>query len=116
MTPIGPDGGEAAPFSHDGGGAPPARRLSWIPAIRGSAVLIIAWALRTRWQRGSRLGLSAGMAGLVAGLLVLRRHVLEPVVSARCLLDALGVSAVLTGTLRLLLLEGFKIRRSLRAL
>lgn len=123
MTPIGPGGGAEAPFSHDGGGAPPARRLSWIPAIRGaiavtpgvlvtatgthraalvnflgiywlfSAVRTIARALRTRWQRGSRLGLSAGMAGLVAGLLVLRRHVLEPVVSARFLLDDRDASA-----------------------
>ena len=33
---------------------------------------------------------------------MLGRHVLEPVVSARFLLDALSVSAVLTGTLRLL--------------
>jgi uncharacterized membrane protein HdeD (DUF308 family) len=41
------------------------------------------------------------MIGLVAGLLVLGRHVLEPVVSARFLADAIGVSAVLTGTLRL---------------
>jgi hypothetical protein len=41
------------------------------------------------------------MIGLVAGLLVLGRHVLEPVVSARFLADAFGVSAVLTGTLRL---------------
>ena len=41
------------------------------------------------------------MIGLVAGLLVLGRHLLEPVVSARVLVDAFGVSAVLTGTLRL---------------
>ena len=90
MTPIGPGGGAEAPFSHDGGGAPPARRLWWIPAIRGaiavtlgvlviatgsrraalvnflgiywlfSAVLTIAWALRTRWKRGTRLGLWLG--------------------------------------------------------
>ena len=55
-----------------------------------SAVLIIAWGLRTRWKRGSRLGLLAGMVGLVAGLLMLGRHVLEPVVSDGFLLDALG--------------------------
>jgi uncharacterized membrane protein HdeD (DUF308 family) len=131
MTPTGRDGGGAASFSQDDGGAPPAGRLWWIPAIRGaiavtlgvlviatgshqaalvnflgiywliSAVLTIAWALRTRWQRGSRLGLVAGMIGVVAGLLVLGRHVLESVVSARFLIDALGVSAILTGTLRL---------------
>jgi hypothetical protein len=64
------------------------------------AVLTVAWALRTRWKRGSWLGLIAGVVGIVAGLLVLGRHVLEPVVFARFLVDALGVSAVLTGTLR----------------
>ena len=131
MTPAGPGGGEAASFSEDGDGAPPARRLWWIPAIRGaiavalgvlaiatgsdraalvnflgiywllSAVLMLAWALRARWKPGSRLGLLAGMIGVLAGLLVLGRHLLEPVVSARFLVDALGVSAVLTGTLRL---------------
>jgi uncharacterized membrane protein HdeD (DUF308 family) len=67
-----------------------------------SAVLTAARALRTRWKRGSRLGLLAGKVGLAAGLQVLGRHVLEPVVSARFLLDALGVPTVLTGTLRLL--------------
>jgi uncharacterized membrane protein HdeD (DUF308 family) len=112
-------------------GAPPAGRLWQIPAIRGaiavvlgvlavaagsdraamvnflgtywlfSAVLTIAWALRARWKPGSRLGLLAGIIGLVAALLVLGRHVLAPVVSARFLVDAFGVSAVLTGTLRL---------------
>jgi len=131
MTPNDPGGGGAASISEDGGGAPPGRRLWQIPAIRGaiavtlgvlavatgsdraalvnflgiywlfSAVLIIAWALRARWKPGSRLGLVAGIIGLVAGLLVLGRHVLEPVVSARFLVDAFAVSAVLTGTLRL---------------
>ena len=114
-----------------GSGAPPARRMWWIPAIRGafavtlggiaiatgshraalvnflgiywliSAALTVAWAARTRWKRGSRLGLMAGMIGLVAGLLVLFRHVLEPIMSVGFLLDALGISAILTGTLRL---------------
>ena len=122
-----------------GGGAPPARRLWQIPAIRGtiavalgvlaiatgsdraalvnflgiywlfSAVLIIAWALRARWKPGSRLGLVAGIIGLVAGLLVLGRHLLEPVVSARFLVDAFAVSAVLTGTLRLV--GAFEVER-----
>ena len=131
MTPIGPGGGPAGSTSEGGGAAPPARRLWQIPAIRGaialmlgvlaiatgsdraalvnflgiywlfSAVLTLAWALRARWKPGSRLGLVAGTVGLVAGLLVLGRHILEPVVSARFLVDALGVSAVLTGTLRL---------------
>jgi hypothetical protein len=49
------------------------------------------------------------MVGLVAGLLVLGRHVLEPVVSARFLVDAFGISAVLTGTLRLL--GAFEVER-----
>jgi hypothetical protein len=50
---------------------------------------------------GSRLGLLAGIIGLVAALLVLGHHVLEPVVSAQFLVDAFAVSAILTGTLRL---------------
>ena len=69
-------------------------RIYWL----FSAVLMMAWALQTRWKRGSRLGLLAWIVGIVAGLLVLGRRVLEPVVSARFLLDALGVSAVLTGS------------------
>ena len=139
MTASGPGGGEAASISEDGGGAPPGRRLWQIPAIRGaiavalgvlaiatgsdraalvnflgiywlfSAVLIIAWALRARWKPGSRLGLLAGMIGLVAGLLVLGRHILEPVVSTRFLVDAFAVSAVLTGTLRLV--GAFEVER-----
>ena len=130
MTPDGPGGGEAISI-RDGGGAPPAGRLWWIPAIRGaiavalgvlaiatgsdreavvnflgiywlfSAVLMLAWALRARWKPGSRLGLLAGVIGVLAALLVLGRHLLESVVSAGFLVDALGVSAVLTGTLRL---------------
>jgi len=138
MTPSGPGGGEAASISENGGGAP-ARRLWQIPAIRGaiavalgvlaiatgsdraalvnflgiywlfSAVLIIAWALRARWKPGSRLGLVAGIIGLVAGLLVLGRHLLEPVVSARFLVDAFAVSAILTGTLRLV--GAFEVER-----
>jgi hypothetical protein len=43
----------------------------------------------------------AGIIGLVAALLVLGHHVLEPVVSAQFLVDAFAVSAILTGTLRL---------------
>jgi uncharacterized membrane protein HdeD (DUF308 family) len=130
MTSIGPVGGETASFPK-GAAAPPGRRLWWIPAIRGAiavalgvlvivtgshrmalvnflgiywltgAALTATWALQTRWKRGSRLGLSAGVIGIVTGLLVLGRHALEPVLPAGFLLDALGASAVLTGTLRL---------------
>jgi uncharacterized membrane protein HdeD (DUF308 family) len=131
MSDMGGMDSGADPISVGGGGAAPARRIWWIPAIRGgvavmlgvlvtvtgshraalvnflgiywliSAVVTIAWALRTRWKRGSRLGLAAGMVGLVAGMLVLLRHLLQPVVSAQLLLDVLGASVILTGTLRL---------------
>ena len=130
MSDMGRMASGADPISVGSGGSP-ARRIWWIPAIRGgvavmlgvlvtitgshraalvnflgiywliSAVVTIAWALRTRWKRGSRLGLAAGMVGLVAGMLVLLRHVLQPVASTQLLLDVLGVAVILTGALRL---------------
>lgn len=130
MSDMGRMASGADPISVGGGGAQ-ARRFWWIPAIRGgvavmlgvlvtitgshraalvnflgiywliSAVVTIAWALRTRWKRGSRLGLAAGVVGLVAGMLVLLRHVLQPVASTQLLLDVLGVAVILTGALRL---------------
>ncbi len=139
MTPTGRAGGAAAPLSVRGGGAQPSRIMWWIPAIRGavavllgvlaivtgshraalinflgiywliSAVVTVAWALRTRWKRGSRLGLMAGAIGIVAGLLVLFRHVLQPIVADRFLQDALGVLAILTGALRLV--GAFEVER-----
>jgi hypothetical protein len=41
MTPSGPGGAEAASISEDGGGAPPARRLWQIPAIRGAIAVAL---------------------------------------------------------------------------
>ena len=110
MTPIGPGGGAEAPFSHDGGDAGQApvvdpgdprpdrgharvlviatgsRRAALVNFLGiywlFSAVLTIARALWTRVEARLPAGPLAGMVGLVAGLLVLGRHVLEPVVSA----------------------------------
>jgi uncharacterized membrane protein HdeD (DUF308 family) len=129
MTSVGPVSGETASFGA-GAGVPPGRRW-WIPVLRGAfavalgvlvivtgshrsalvnflgiywligAILTVVWAVQTRWRRGSRLGLWAGVIGILAGLLVLGRHALESVVQVGFLLDALGASAILTGTLRL---------------
>ena len=135
--PIGRVGGEAASFSEDGGGAPPARRLWWIPAIRGAiavtlGVLVIATgSRRRRWSISSgRTGCSApfspspgpcgpgggaapgwafGWDGWPGGRAAGLPRPGTGRFSARFLLDALGVSAVLTGTLRLL--GAFEVER-----
>ena len=111
----------------------------WIPAIRGvialtlgvlavatgthrsallnflgiywlvSALLTITWALRIRWGRGSRLGLTAGIVGLVAAALVLLRGVLADAVPMSVLIDLFAVAAILTGILRLV--GAFEVER-----
>lgn len=72
-------------------------------------LLTLRWALTVRWRRGSHLGLVAGTVGVIAASLVLLRRQLEHVVSPGTLLDVLGISAVLTGTLRLL--GAFEVER-----
>jgi uncharacterized membrane protein HdeD (DUF308 family) len=72
-------------------------------------LLTLRWALTVRWRRGSHLGLVAGTVGIVAASLVLLRRQLEHVIPSGALIDALGISAVLTGTLRLL--GAFEVER-----
>jgi uncharacterized membrane protein HdeD (DUF308 family) len=74
-----------------------------------SAILTIRWALTVRWNRGSRLGLVAGIVGVVAASLMLLRRPLENVVSFGTLVVMLGIAAVLTGSLRLL--GAFEVER-----
>jgi uncharacterized membrane protein HdeD (DUF308 family) len=72
--------------------------LYWMAG--GLITLRVALAVRPR--RGARLGLVAGMAAVVGALLVLLRHGLAGVVDPDLLVRLLGVSAVLTGLLRVL--------------
>jgi hypothetical protein len=50
MTP----GGEAASFSEGGGAAPPARRLRWIPAIRGAIAVALGALVIATGTTGQR--------------------------------------------------------------
>ena len=52
--PVGPGGGEAASFSEDGDGTPPARRLWWIPAIRGAMISLAHPDFREDLERKAR--------------------------------------------------------------
>ena len=72
-------------------------------------LLTLRWALTVRWRRGSHLGLVAGTVGIIGASLVLLRRQLEHVVASGILIDALAISAVLTGTLRLL--GAFEVER-----
>lgn len=70
----------------------------WIVA----AVLTLHWVSAHRTQPHRRLGLLAGTIGLVAGVAVVLRPLLDALLSSGALLDLLGASAVITGVLRLL--------------
>jgi uncharacterized membrane protein HdeD (DUF308 family) len=72
--------------------------LYWMAG--GLITLRIAVAVRPR--RGARLGLVAGLAAVVGALLVLLRHGLAGLFDPDLLVRLLGVSAVLTGLLRVL--------------
>ena len=74
-----------------------------------SGLLTIRWALTVRWVRGSRIGLAAGCISAVAGAMLLFRGPLHHVVSQDALIDVIGVTAILMGTLRLF--GAFEIER-----
>jgi uncharacterized membrane protein HdeD (DUF308 family) len=74
-----------------------------------SGSLTIRWSLTVRWLRGSRIGLAAGILGVIAGVLVLIREQLQDMISINTLVTVLGVVAVLMGSLRLL--GAFEIER-----
>jgi len=63
-------------------------------------LITLRLALAVRPRRGARLGLVAGMAAVVGALLLLLRHGLAGLVDPDLLVRLLGVSAVLTGLLR----------------
>jgi uncharacterized membrane protein HdeD (DUF308 family) len=65
-------------------------------------LITLRFALAIRPRRAAGLGLVAGMAAVVGALLVLLRHGLTGLVHPDLLVRLLGVSAVLTGLLRVL--------------
>ena len=65
------------------------------------ALLTLRWAVGHRAATGRRLGAIAGLIGIVAGILVLLRAVLDGLVGEGYLLDLLGLCAIATGILRL---------------
>jgi uncharacterized membrane protein HdeD (DUF308 family) len=65
------------------------------------SLLTLRWVWRNRRMPGNRLVWAAAVAGVVAGVLVLLRFALEDVLSIEVVLTLLGVTAILTGLLRL---------------
>lgn len=73
------------------------------------ALLTTRFALAIRWRRGSQLGLTAGVIGVVAALLVLLRERFSSIVEPAALVALLGISAILMGLLRVL--GAFELQR-----
>lgn len=65
-------------------------------------LITLRFALSIRPRRGARLGLTAGIAAVVGAVLVLLRDQLTGLADPDLLIQLLGVSAVLTGLLRVL--------------
>jgi uncharacterized membrane protein HdeD (DUF308 family) len=65
-------------------------------------LITLRFALGIRPRRGTRLGRVAGLVAVVGALLVLLRHGLSGLVDPDLLVQLLGVSAALTGLLRVL--------------
>lgn len=65
------------------------------------SLLTLRWLARHQRPSGNRLVWAAAILGIVAGLLVLLRFLLEDVLSTNLVLTLLGLTAILTGLLRL---------------
>jgi uncharacterized membrane protein HdeD (DUF308 family) len=65
-------------------------------------LLTLRFALAIRPRRGFRLGLAAGIAAVVGAALVVVRNRFSGLVDPDVLIELLGISAVLTGLLRVL--------------
>ncbi len=65
------------------------------------ALLTIRWVLANRWRPGSRLAIAAALTGVLAACLVLASTVFDDAVPVTFTLGVLGVTALLTGGLRL---------------
>jgi uncharacterized membrane protein HdeD (DUF308 family) len=72
-------------------------------------LITLRFALAVRPRRGARLGLIAGLAAVAGALLVLLRERLAGLIHPDLLVELVGVSAVLTGVLRVL--GGFAAER-----
>jgi len=66
------------------------------------SLLTLRWVLTHRWITGARLGLAAALVGLTAATLLLLRDALEGTIAPETTFDLLGLTAILSGTLRLL--------------
>jgi uncharacterized membrane protein HdeD (DUF308 family) len=62
--------------------------------------LTLRWALGVRWATGTRLGLAAGLSAIAVGGLALLRHPFSTLLSVDTVATLLGITAVLTGVLR----------------
>jgi uncharacterized membrane protein HdeD (DUF308 family) len=124
--------GTPSPPEPEGIRLPAIARYWWLTAVRGLVALTLAlaitvggrstgrlvtflglywmagglitlrFALAIRPRRGARLGLVAGMAAVVGAVLVLLRDQLSGLADPDVLVVLVGVSAVLTGLLRVL--------------
>ena len=65
------------------------------------ALLTLRWVRANRGTRGNSLSLVAGTLGVAAAVLVLGRSLIRGVVSLNTALTVLGVTAIVTGVLRL---------------
>ena len=79
---------------------PALRNFIGIYWLLGS-LLTLRWVSRHRRERGTRLARAAAVMGILAGVLVLARSALEDLLSASLVLTLLGLTAILTGLLRL---------------
>jgi uncharacterized membrane protein HdeD (DUF308 family) len=84
-------------------GRSPARLVSFLALFWMTGGLItLRFALAIRPRPGFRLGLAAAIAAVVGAVLVLLRERLSGVVDPEVFVRLLGISAVLTGLLRIL--------------
>ena len=65
------------------------------------SLLTLRWVFRHRRQPGNRLVWAAAVIGVAAGVLVLLRFALEDMLSTNLVLTLVGLTAILTGLLRL---------------
>jgi len=66
------------------------------------SLLTLRWVLAHRWITGARLALAAALVGITAATLVLLREVIDGAITRETTFDLLGVTAIMSGALRLL--------------
>ena len=65
-------------------------------------LVTVRWALGVRWKAGSRIGLAAGLLGVVTGLVLIARRALDDIASPPTLVAAVAVTTFATGCLRVI--------------